>query len=202
MLRPDAQQSMMQGLFLWFGSNTSLAEQRLGSSVYSLMSLWACPNVALCSISCSVCDRGCFGNSSSLFMLLWGWVRTYPYLAKYPYITSPAFLPWRVSVTMAFSKALSILWKHFFPLPLVSASSTRQLWCPSVHYNHNCMEKATIAYVYSCLLFFAVNWLLFFRNMVQTHSLPCIQASLQVKEIVMGAAVFLKDTCSLLAVLN
>lgn len=127
---------------------------------------------------------------------------TYPYLAKYPYITSPAFLPWRVSVTMAFSKALSILWKHFFPLPLVSASSTRQLWCPSVHYNYNCMEKATIAYVYSCLLFFAVNWLLFFRNMVQTHSLPCIQASLEVKEIVMGAAVFLKDTCSLLAVLN
>lgn len=201
MLRPDAQQSMMQGLFLWFGSNTSLAEQRLGSSVYSLMSLWACPNVALCSISCSVCDRAVSETAvpcSCCSEDEW----TYPYLAKYPYITSPAFLPWRVSVTMAFSKALSILWKHFFPLPLVSASSTRQLWCPSVHYNYNCMEKATIAYVYSCLLFFAVNWLLFFRHIVQTHSLPCIQASLEVKEIVMGAAVFLKNTCSLLAVLN
>lgn len=148
----DAPRGVMRGWFLWTQSNTSPAAPDSSSSVYPWVSLWACTNVFLCSISCSACDRGLFGNRSSLFMGHGDeWI--YTYLVRYPHTGSPASQPWGVKIDMAFPKESEILWLCPCPLPPVLVSSTCQLWCPSVLFIYVCMETAVVFYgVWSCLL--------------------------------------------------
>lgn len=103
-------------------SNPSPAAPGSSSNVYPWVSLWACTNVALCSISCSACDTRLFRKQEFLVYAALR-MNEYVLISNLPHIASPALQPWGVKIDMAFPKELAILGLCLCPLPPVLHAS-------------------------------------------------------------------------------